>query len=114
MTNRHQHEHEFDFTPVELGYLLTTQQLIEEKMGNPSFDPKKPNDEFLAFSGDVQAFGWSLQDAIDEGTTKLPIKMGVLFLLTSVWRSMSTLGNELDFPEGSEFILFTQVSFHSF
>lgn len=70
-------------------------------MRNQKFDPKKPDDEFLSFSGDVQALGWSLKDAIDEGATKLPIKMGVLFLLTSVWRSMSNIGNKPDFPNGS-------------
>ena len=49
----------------------------------------------------MQAFGWSLQDAIDEGLTKLPMKMGVLFLITSVWRSMSNLRNKPDFSEGT-------------
>ena len=98
MTSRHQHKHEFDFTPVELGYLLTTQRLVEEKMRNQEFNPEKPNDKFLSFSGDMQEFGWALEDVIATGITKLPIKMGVLYLLTSVWRSMSEAGVKLAFP----------------
>ncbi|MDJ0365903.1 hypothetical protein QMK33_12135 [Hymenobacter sp. H14-R3] len=99
--SRRQHEHEFNFTPVELSYLLTTQRLVEKKMENQKFNPEKLDDEFLSFSGDIQNFGWALQDAMDEGATKLSVKMGVLYLLTSVWRSMSNLGNKLDFPEGT-------------
>ena len=101
MTKRHQDEHEFNFTPTELEHLLATQRLVEERMNNQKFNPDKPTDEFLSFAGDMRKFGWALKDAIDEGATKLPIKMGVLFLLTSIWRSMSTLGNDLSFSKGT-------------
>lgn len=96
MTSLHQNKHEFNFTPVELKYLLITQKIVQQKIDNQGFNPQKPEDEFFLRGSDIHDFGWIVEDAITEGKTKLLVKMGVLYLLTSVWRSMHQFGNKID------------------
>ena len=102
MTSRHQHENEFDFTPTEMGHLLTTQRLAEAKDNAWNFDHDKPNDWYQATLGDMMQFGWDLQDAIDAGKTSILIKMSVVYRLTAIWNSMMTLGNKLTIPKDAE------------
>ena len=99
MTSRHQHQHEFDFTPNEMGYLLTTQRLAEAKDNAWNVDPNQTNNWYQATLGDTMQFGWALQDAIKEGKTSISIEMSVVYRLVAVWNSMMNLGNKLTFPE---------------
>lgn len=98
MTSRHQHVHEFDFTPTEMGYLLTTQRLAEAKDNAWNVDLDKPN-WYQSTLGDTMQFGRDLQDAIEEGKTSVPIKMSVVYRLVAVWNSMSN--KPLVIPKGS-------------
>lgn len=75
MTSRHQDEHKFTFTSTEIGYLLTTQWLAEEKDKTWVFDPNKPENMYQATLGDMMKFGWTLQDAVADGKTSIPIKI---------------------------------------
>ena len=99
MTSRHQHEHEFDFTPTELRYLLTTQRLAEAKDNAWNVDPDKPDEWYQATLSDTRQFGRALKDAVAAGKTSIPIKMSVVYRLVAVWNSMEN--RPLVIPEDS-------------
>jgi hypothetical protein len=93
MTSLHQLKLDYEFTPEELQYLLTTQRLAEENILAWVKDTSQPEYAYATSLNDVRAFGFEIQDAINDNRLTIPIKMGVVYWLTGLWQTMFNAHN---------------------
>lgn len=103
MTTLHQLEHAFTFTPDEVKYLMTAQHFAEERSAFWLGQLKEPKEAYRTSAEDVVRFGSTVRQAAAKGETTIPIKMGVVFWLNSVWQPMYQQGYKVgytEFPKG--------------
>ena len=106
MTTRQQIErdqiaHNFTFTLQEVKYLATIQALVEERLKQ---DLLKPTEAQRLSFDDLVLFGKSVREAVANGVTTLPIKVGVagwLNIIGNRMRETAYKEGEFNFPAGA-------------
>lgn len=87
MITKHQLEHQYSFSLKELQYLKTTQRLALQRMEQIKNGHEYTQVE-LQVHDDLRDFGHEINDAIKEKRKVLPIKMGVVYWLISIWHPL--------------------------